>query len=145
MLGLRLYLRTRIGLRAKKWMVKDSQTKPHKRKQMFGHSRSTYSLDLISIVQNIYNAAIKVTFWEDSMTGMRFTNMRKGGRSENIYEKTDTTVLNAETVTLLAAFMWRRRLNSVTLANATHRGPVKVADGTSTQVRVQMNKKGYIS
>ena len=34
--------------------------------------------------------------------------------------------------------MWKRRRNSVTLANATHRGPGKVADGTSTQVRVQM-------
>ena len=65
-------------------MVKDSQTKPHKRKQMFGHSRSTYSLDLISIMQNIYNAAIKVTFREDSVTGMRFMDMRKGGRFEHI-------------------------------------------------------------
>ena len=34
--------------------------------------------------------------------------------------------------------MWRRRLNSITLANATHRGPRKVADGTSTQVKVQI-------
>ena len=34
--------------------------------------------------------------------------------------------------------MWRRRLNNVTLANATHRELGKVADGTSTQVRVQM-------
>ena len=34
--------------------------------------------------------------------------------------------------------MWRRCLNSVILANATHRGPGKVANGTSTQVRVQM-------
>ena len=51
---------------------------------------------------------------------------------------TDTTALNAETATLLAAFMWRRRLNSITLANATHRRPGNVADGTSTQVKVQM-------
>ena len=29
-------------------------------------------------------------------------------------------------------------MNSVTLANATYKGPGKVADGTSTQVRVQM-------
>ena len=29
-------------------------------------------------------------------------------------------------------------MNSITLANATHRGPRKVTDGTSTQVRVQM-------
>ena len=34
--------------------------------------------------------------------------------------------------------MWRRRLNNATLANATHKEPGKVADGTSTQVRVQM-------
>ena len=34
--------------------------------------------------------------------------------------------------------MWRRRLNSATLANATHKELGKVADGTSTQVRVQM-------
>ena len=51
---------------------------------------------------------------------------------------TDTIALNAGTSTLLAAFMWRRHLNSVTLANATHRRPGKVADGTSTQVKVQM-------
>ena len=37
--------------------------------------------------------------------------------------------------------MWRRRLNSATLANATHREVGKVADGTSTQVRVQMINK----
>ena len=37
--------------------------------------------------------------------------------------------------------MWRRRLNSVTLANATHRELGKGADGTSTQVRVQMVNK----
>ena len=48
--------------------------------------------------------------------------------------------------------MWRKRLNSATLANATHRELGKVADETSTQVRVRMiNKwrvkmiqKGYI-
>ena len=34
--------------------------------------------------------------------------------------------------------MWIRRLNSATLANATHKELSKVADGTSTQVRVQM-------
>ena len=34
--------------------------------------------------------------------------------------------------------MWRRRLNSATLANATHKELGKVADGTSTQVRIQM-------
>ena len=51
---------------------------------------------------------------------------------------TDITTLNAETATLLVTFMWRRSLNSVTLTNATHRRPGKVADGTSIQVKVQM-------
>ena len=37
--------------------------------------------------------------------------------------------------------MWRRPLNSATLATATHRKLEKVVDGTSTQVRVQMINK----
>ena len=44
-------------------------------------------------------------------------------------------------MTILAAFMWRRRLNNATLANATHRELGKVADETSTQVKVQMINK----
>ena len=34
--------------------------------------------------------------------------------------------------------MWKRRLNSATLVNATHRELRKMADGKNTQVRVQM-------
>ena len=86
----------------------------------------------------MHNAAIKVTFQKSSVIGMRFTDMRKGWRYGNIWEMTDTTALNAKTATLLAAFIWRRRLNSVSLANATHRRSGNVADGTSTQVKVQM-------
>ena len=37
--------------------------------------------------------------------------------------------------------MWRRSLNNATLATATHRELGKVADGTSTQVKVQMINK----
>ena len=33
-----------------------------------------------------------------------------------------------------AAFMWRRPLNSTALVTPTHKGPVRVSDGTSTQV-----------
>ena len=35
---------------------------------------------------------------------------------------------------LLAAFMWRRPLNSIALAVTTHKGFEKVSDGTSTRV-----------
>ena len=33
----------------------------------------------------------------------------------------------------LAAFMWRKPLNSAVLVAPTHRGPVRMSDGTSTQ------------
>ena len=38
----------------------------------------------------------------------------------------------------LAAFMWRRPLNSTTLATTTHKEPERVSDGTGTQVRAWM-------
>ena len=44
----------------------------------------------------------------------------------------------------LAAFMWRRPLNSAALATATHGKPEKVSDGTSTQVVAQMINKCMI-
>ena len=37
--------------------------------------------------------------------------------------------------TFLAAFMWRRHLNSETLVITTHREPEEVSDGTDTQVK----------
>ena len=41
----------------------------------------------------------------------------------------------------LAAFMWRRPLNSTALVTPTHRGPMRVSDGTNTQVVAWMNDK----
>ena len=37
--------------------------------------------------------------------------------------------------------MWRRLLNSTVLVTSTHRGPVKVFDGTNTQVVAWMIDK----
>ena len=45
------------------------------------------------------------------------------------------------TTTLLAAFMWRRPLNSTVLATTTHRKPKRMSDRTNTQVRAQMINK----
>ena len=45
------------------------------------------------------------------------------------------------TATLLAAFMWRRTLNSVALATTTHKKSKNVSDGIGTQVRAQMINK----
>ena len=41
----------------------------------------------------------------------------------------------------LAAFMWRRPLNSAALTTTTHRKPERVSNGTSTQVVSQMTNK----
>ena len=46
--------------------------------------------------------------------------------------------------TFLAAFLWRRHLNSETLFITTHREPEEVSDGTNTQVKPQMNDKRRI-
>ena len=43
--------------------------------------------------------------------------------------------------TFLAAFTWRRHLNSKTLVITTHRGPKEVSDGIDIQVGSQMNNK----
>ena len=43
--------------------------------------------------------------------------------------------------TFLAAFTWKGPLNSVALSTVTHRGPWKVADGTSTQVTNLMDDR----
>jgi len=43
--------------------------------------------------------------------------------------------------TFLAAFMWRRPLNSAVLSTTTHKKPKRVSDGTDTQVKAQMINK----
>ena len=45
------------------------------------------------------------------------------------------------TATFLAAFMWKRYLNSAALATTAHRKLKRVSDGTVTQVRSQMINK----
>jgi len=44
--------------------------------------------------------------------------------------------IECSAVNFLAAFMWRRPLNSTALAFPIHRGPERVFNGTSTQVVV---------
>ena len=48
---------------------------------------------------------------------------------ESCYHRIECSAANS-----LAAFMWKRPLNSAVLVTLTHRGPVRVFDGTSTQV-----------
>ena len=43
--------------------------------------------------------------------------------------------------TFMVVLMWRKPLNSVTLATAAHRKLKKMSDRTGTQVRAQMTNK----
>ena len=43
--------------------------------------------------------------------------------------------------TFLAAFIWRRPLNSAVMTTTIHRKPEKVSNGIGTQVRTQMINK----
>jgi len=49
--------------------------------------------------------------------------------------------IECTTATFLAAFMWKRPLNSAALTTITHRKPKRVFDGTDTQVRSQIINK----
>ena len=49
--------------------------------------------------------------------------------------------IKCKKATFLAALMWKRQANSVTLASATHRKIREMSDGTGTQVKVQMVNK----
>ena len=48
---------------------------------------------------------------------------------KNCYHRIECSITNS-----LAVFMWRRSLNSAALVAPTHRRPVRMSDGTSTQV-----------
>ena len=55
---------------------------------------------------------------------------------ENCYHRIQYTA-----ATFLAAFMWRRPLNSVVSTTKTHREPKKIPDGTGTRVKAGMTDK----
>ena len=52
--------------------------------------------------------------------------------------------IECSTANFLAAFMWRRPLNSAVLATPTHKGPKGVPDKTNTQVVAWMINKWRI-
>ena len=72
--------------------------------------------------------------WRVSFTQQERGKCKTSGRSHNCRIK-------CKKATFSAALMWRRQVNSVTLASATHRKLRKMSDGTGTQVKVQMVNK----
>ena len=84
--------------------------------------------------------ATKVILQQAPAIGTCLMNVQVEGNSkylrESCYHHIKYTI-----VTFLAAFIWRRPLNSVVLMNATHRKPKRMFDGTGTQVSAQMINK----
>ena len=59
---------------------------------------------------------------------------------KNCYHRIECLIAN-----FLAAFMWRKPLNSIALATTTHRRLERVSDGISTQVMAQMTNRCRIN
>ena len=82
--------------------------------------------------------SLEVTFQETPMIGACITNVLEARKylRESCYHYIKCFAAN-----FLAAFMWRRPLNSAALAIPTHKGPKRVSDVTSTQVMDWMINK----
>ena len=58
-------------------------------------------------------------------------HMRRKGTQKHLNESCSHRI-KCTAATFLAAFMWKRLLNSAALATATHREPERVSDGMGT-------------
>ena len=97
------------------------------------------SSDLINAVQacipTTKRPSRKLHWWEHAAQAYQ----RKG--NPKYLRKGSYHRIKCITAAFLAAFMWRRPLNSTVLATATHRKLKNVSDGISTQVIAQMINK----
>ena len=102
------------------------------RRNVFSDVPNTGSMCALSIVKN-HPKQTWVVGWA-SQGRKKEESVRCPGRNHNCRIK-------YKEATFPAALMWRRQVNSVTLANATHRKIRWMSDGTGTQVKVQMVNK----
>ena len=78
--------------------------------------------------------AARGTFQETQEMRMCLINMKEEGGTQKYLRKSYYHRIECTITTFLAAFMWRKHLNSEVLATTTHRKPGEVFDGTGTQV-----------
>ena len=81
------------------------------------------------------------TFQEAQEMRMYPMNLKERWESPKYLKKNCCCRIKCTITTFLAAFIWKRHLNSETLVTTTHKEPEDVADGTNTQVKSQMNDK----
>ena len=82
-----------------------------------------------------------MTFQEIMLIRICIVNIRDELGVEKYLRKSCCYRIECPAANFLAAFMWRRLLNSAVLATITHKRPERVSDGTSTQVVAQMINK----
>ena len=68
-------------------------------------------------------------------------DLKERGESPKDLRKSCCHRIKCTVTTFLAAFIWRRHLNSETLVITTHKKPEEVSDRTDTQVKSQINDK----
>ena len=95
---------------------------------------------MVSISQICIPAARGI-FQEAQEMRTCFVNIKERERVEKYLRKNCYHCIKFTVSTFLAAFMWRRHLNSETLVTTTHRKPGEVFDETGTQVKSQMIDK----
>ena len=71
--------------------------------------------------------------WSSRDKDVSYEHGRRG-ETQKCLRKNYYHRIKCNVTTFLAAFMWRRHLNSEILATTTHRKPREVSDGISTQV-----------
>ena len=90
-------------------------------------------MDMASMSQICIPAA-GGTFQEAQEMRTCLMNMKERGEAQKYLRKSCYHRIKFIVTTFLAAFMWRRYLNSEILVTTTHGKPGEVSDGTNTQV-----------
>ena len=113
------------------------------KKHMEECPRRKILLDMASIPQ-ICIPTTRETFQEAQERRTCPMNLKERGESPKDLRKSYCHRIKCTVTTFLAAFMWRRHLNSETLVITTHKELEEVFDGTETQVKSQMNDKSKV-
>ena len=92
-------------------------------------------------ISQICIPAVGGTFQGAQEMRMCLTNMKERERAQKYLRKSCYHRIKFTVTTFLAAFMWRRHLNSEILVTTTHRKLGEVFDGTGTQVISQTINK----
>ena len=107
---------------------------------MGGNPRRKFSSDMMKIVHNMYSIC-QPNPPESSNKRDIFHEHTRMKETQKYPRESCHHRVKCTATTFLTTFMWRRPLNSTTLATTIHKKPKSVSDGTGTQVRARMINK----